>query len=1190
MFDKTLNDWLLKRNGDEVVQIVRALLIAEANRLHLPGGAVDSPANSNMPDGGVDARTDVPKGADTLLPIGRWSWQIKSGKQRPKLDLELEKPQVKADLADGRGYVLAWIHEPSKSRAELDAWLRTTVDAHHGAKTPARLLLCIDVERLLQKHPTVAQVHGGPPILALTLNDWARSLRLLDFPLQNDEARSPLMERIAAFCVSTDGRHTHLRVFGDSGVGKSRLVYEALSRAGLAAQAAVALSPPDLNLDSLRALVKSQTSRAIVVCDDCDDASAVTLEQTISAAGGRLRLITIGDRPRRSSLPGPTEIEVMPLASTAVANLVQQVVGLQQEDAELVARMSEGYPKLAVELAHAIPDGGERSTVITLLRSRRVERLLDKMLPDEETRRMLGHLAIVERIGFTEAFAGDTDELCKTFHLDPYAFRRVVEIETGRFVAEVGRVRRITPRALAASLLINLINQDVAGYAANIVALPDRLFDAFREQVQLLGGDPGVDALIREIATRRADSFRSPEQLTVDGARLLNAVAFALPEVGADLLQALLAGRSRDELLSIDGARRRDIVLALEHLLWFRSTFEVAADCLLSLAVAETEPYYANNATGVLVGAFQLMLGGTEVPIHERLGWLETAAMRYGEASALIAAKAMAATLAPFQIRTRGWRGARLQPIEWRPSTQSDIVDAYLRAWRVLRELASANHEIEKIAREVAGSVFVVARSAELFDQVMTDLPTMSWSFESRGELVSAARLAVTRGDVQPGQRAALETLARDLSGDSDETKLDVLVRTPFGKLADATDRSMIPKALTEAASSVLAQTEIANRLRKAQDGDWLTQFHLFRKVGLEDEDLVLASAVLSADSRDAARIGYVSGRGARNPEWADQLLKEWLEEPGRGAEIPAAVGRLEPSNSRAELAVASVAKRLAPPSALSELSMGSWTRDLGLAAIDALLRTISADNSELAVRSALRMIDAWLDGHPGSGASLMSVASMMPILREAVTSHDASLTYSCWHTIDRLGIAFDERLSLALLSLTKKEPLWKSELEAWKRLAREDGPRTARRLVNAIVEDREGWSIVIQGSRLLSLVRAEAGTETVWSAILETDPGPQIRLLSHIDFTQDELDPIVVRWFEQAPSPALNREVSNRFAYPHEVVTGSYAAYLQRRLEVLARWRDEHPSAAVRLWATRVVPDFERWVSRVARDEAEER
>ena len=130
----------------------------------------------------------------------------------------------------------------------------------------------------------------------------------------------------------------------------------------------------------------------------------------------------------------------------------------------------------------------------------------------------------------------------------------------------------------------------------------------------------------------------------------------------------------------------------------------------------------------------------------------------------------------------------------------------------------------------------------------------------------------------------------------------------------------------------------------------------------------------------------------------------------------------------------------------------------------------------------------------------------------------------------------------------------------------------------------------MIQGSHLVSLVRAEAGTEVMWSAILESNADRRIRVLNHIDFTGDELDPLVIKWLEEQPSPEPEHELSMHFAYPHQVVTGSYATYLQGRLDTLRRWNAEHPSEAVRRWTGAMISDFERWIRREAHNEAEER
>jgi hypothetical protein len=69
--------------------------------------------------------------------------------------------------------------------------------------------------------------------------------------------------------------------------------------------------------------------------------------------------------------------------------------------------------------------------------------------------------------------------------------------------------------------------------------------------------------------------------------------------------------------------------------------------------------------------------------------------------------------------------------------------------------------------------------------------------------------------------------------------------------------------------------------------------------------------------------------------------------------------------------------------------------------------------------------------------------------------------------------------------------------------------------------------------------------------------PGRRLRLLKHLDFNEDELDPAVITCMEKERSTDLDHELSIRFAYPHQVVNGrrESRSFGAGRGSIPARW-----------------------------------
>jgi hypothetical protein len=379
MFGPEIRDWIVGLDESGAVALVRSLLQAEANRLGLPQGAFRMTGIVKAKDRGVDGHSDFPAHGVTPLPTGPQTWQVKATQNKPDLAKELSKEGVIEDLHAGRNYVLAWTRDPPLKRAELEAELLDLVGRVVEGRT-GLLFGTEDFERLANIHPAVIQALGGPQLLGLPLLGWAEHLRPNELPFAFDEERERLAEAIREFALSSDETPSHLHIFGDTGVGKSRLVFQSLSGEDLEGSVFVCPRADRVKTEPLEGFVNSEAV-AILVVDDVSYPEAGSLATYAAGSRGRLRLITIGERSRRDATPGPATLEVPPLERGVVASLVSGVAGLTEEQASLVAGLAEGYPKLAVELANALAGADDTASVVQLLQTANVGALLERMIP-----------------------------------------------------------------------------------------------------------------------------------------------------------------------------------------------------------------------------------------------------------------------------------------------------------------------------------------------------------------------------------------------------------------------------------------------------------------------------------------------------------------------------------------------------------------------------------------------------------------------------------------------------------------------------------------------------------------------------------------------------------------------------------------------------------------------------------------
>jgi hypothetical protein len=96
--------------------------------------------------------------------------------------------------------------------------------------------------------------HGGPLFLGYTVEEWGRSLHVGEYPFVSDPARDDVTAGLRAFALGAEP-YASRHVLGGTGVGKSRVVFEALSADGLREITAVVSDVSALNYTTVRAVM-----------------------------------------------------------------------------------------------------------------------------------------------------------------------------------------------------------------------------------------------------------------------------------------------------------------------------------------------------------------------------------------------------------------------------------------------------------------------------------------------------------------------------------------------------------------------------------------------------------------------------------------------------------------------------------------------------------------------------------------------------------------------------------------------------------------------------------------------------------------------------------------------------------------------------------------------------------------------
>jgi hypothetical protein len=1003
-----------------------------------------------------------------------------------------------------------------------------------------------------------------------------------EYPFVSDPARTDVTAGLRAFALGTEP-YASRHVLGDTGVGKSRVVFEALDVAGLRQITAVVSDVSAFDHTTVRAAMSQPYARMVLVVDDVTSAQLESLRTLAAATAGRLRLVTIGDRGTPRTLGADTNVfDLRPLPEGHITALLDSAAlpHLDAVRAAQVAELAEGYPRLAVALAETIADA-PASAIPGLLNRHSVGTLLTQMLSDDETtRQTLAAMALFDRIGVDRDVSYELEVLASTFGFDPLAARAILDAEEGRFVSTAGPYRRVTPRAFAAWLVADLARRQPTVIIEAVARLPEPLLEAFRRQLQFFGGDPTIERVLEGVASAFAGQFRYADgTLTRSGAAFLHSLAYPLPQLAMRYLTATLADQDVNDLRAQQPGVRREVVWALEHLLWFTETWRPAADLLLRLALAETETF-GDNATNTLLSTFLLHLGGTATPYRERLRWWDRqyieAELSGNTARATLLARALAAGLNEHESRTAAWHGVLDRPAEYRPSRE-DAITLRGDIWRRLLDLTTSVAADRDVVTELIATHLRAAARYPFVGQVLDRVTGLADLTPSRrAALGDALRGALQAdGDALPEQiRQAMEASRAAILGGPDVLdRLPAILSTPVWHLDDLYTGEP-PPALVESADALLAagnlpRIEVALRQPDAHDQTMFAfAFALGRRAGTGLVAPLLKRPALPSP----AFTGLLRGLAEHAPDDADEHLRAWLAADSL-VEVLAAVPYLPATINRARMALEANERARArglPGRGVNRLAFGSWLNPLPPETVADVIDTLVTDASDgdaFALEAGMFAVFTYLD-HAGGLETLPDAAARRfeAAAVRLIDTYDAwtgpirDLSYLRAQVVQHLRLDPDQQLAIALAGLIADQPDYQHTLEAVREACLPLGERSIDTVLSWLLGLTGVDALHLRGAHLVSLLEAAFGTEPVLAALqLRTDE-EQATLLDQVDFSSD-LPELVLRLVEGG-GPRGRTEAITRYLYPDTGYVGSYADYLAERRAALEPMREQATEA----------------------------
>lgn len=729
--------------GDQLVALLRRLLYAEARKAGVPLRGVDVPLQITVADGGRDgsifwdggnASTDYLPSRDIVFQCkakdkgdAQWRsevWTKPTQKSRVK-DKHLSDA-VKGVLDRGGTYIgitaKPLVNPKPANRVKA---IREGIAAAGGDPGKLGAIEVYEGNKLAawaSTHPAVAvwikQINARIDLAGFsTLEYWGKRAAIATpafvdspdrkFSLGPSDADaidfSQLAERLAD---ELDQPRTCARIWGASGIGKSRALYHALSTStgllrGLTAANFIFCDFREVGDDLWKVAnqIVKERSGAVLVVDGCPIVEARHLNDIARAEDSELRVITVGpdgaDHDDHCVMLRPTQADRSTIRGILKAGLPKA----KGDELDYLAEFCDGFPRIAVLATETYEKKGIRKSADDV-----AQQILYAVGAERETVRALECLSLFDSLSPDEnsqAF----DEIAETLvHMKGELVYENLVIAAGQHLVERNYgAMTAQPRPIADFLALRRLDylrpSTVIGFLGS--AQPNHrasMLARWRFLARSRTLSEVIQALLRS-------SFADANIVNPDVAPYLPAFVHVEPDRTGFALFGVIGRIALDDVAAI--AVTDELVDALRLLASRQDSFSYAARMVLRLsAVAPTDS--SQPIMGLLRQLFQVALAGTQADDRRRRAALEQALEEDDPRIRRVGVEALGAMIQTHISRSEEFEqiGAEAYHPEWAPDDYGTIMAYFDWALQRLLEIWHKDPAIRPAIEEhVAGDI-----------------------------------------------------------------------------------------------------------------------------------------------------------------------------------------------------------------------------------------------------------------------------------------------------------------------------------------------------------------------------------------------------------------------------------------------------------------------------------------------------
>lgn len=1191
----------------------------------------------NSADSGIDAEWAVPIGDDSLAlpkPIVGPGWNVFQYKKRDV-------------IAQDRRRII--------SNIKLSLKTELVRIAERQKRTPNRYILFLNID--LKHDQTLAlknailqgwdpnsevriEVIGAAEIAAFLNNQphlRAAYFAPLAFKTWEEANRLHRTQKLFGFDVDLVGRGEELKrlralvndprvqiivVSGAHDIGKSRLVLEATAHRPQ--DVVFALDPRSMELDDHRKLVGEQQEVVCVVEDPDPEGIQILVNKTLGIP--RLKLIitlpTAGETPD-TSYGTDERIESLTL-SRLVDEDARKLLTATGKRLDFgieswILDRAGGNPGIllaAASVGEKLRDTGVSFEVaIGREFAKRIEsKLGGAALKCAELLSPLTHL------GISGYFQAELNLICKIFGDGQWDRARVLseveDLEKAGLAKRGGSFAEITIPFLANHLATKLFQgrrDEILALFAGLDGLGRIRFIRRLSQVTSQEVDRFWDALF-DPHDPGAPFGSLSSALRQD--QMLRFIAGATPERTIQLLDGVLLKTSREERLAISEEPRRELMWALEQVLFRTKTSGRALTLIWLLAEAENETF-GNNATGVLSECFIPLHTQMPLPLDERLNALrEFTSRQASKEGKLVAIGAAGKALRQRVIRLRHSTG--ITPLDKRPVfTYRDLYE-YARGLvdHLFSLVESEEDEIAQAALAQLPSLVAelatqgqpkeaLERLEKLVDWTLSERPGASITSLYRViEFVRGSFLdRIQKPEIDADRRDEFEHHAEHLNRLT--LKLETgsfpvrLKRWAGGWHSKDHEEVVIngKKMLKfDYELEKLAKEAILDRASLTPDiCSWLTSGRaqqarrFFFHLGKFDVNGTMRSIIdeIGAKRNGSIAFGsYLGGQAAIDQKTAEARLQTTAASASiTGEALLAAVEYLGPSDTTLRLIRDEISRGRVSPKDIAGILHGDWIREISPEEMLSLLRTLAGDRLENG-SVAIDVLGRWIHWERSLEGAIGDFAWQCLEAAPPVSNNEV---YDCDQVAAKLAQEDPERgfkLLETLLIQTEDRRSWcpidryTGGNEFWSVLYQADRRRALRTVFSVALRDplysfRVTWN-------LEELLNQQADADILLDFALESE-SQAILVAESITNAKEGFWPIAFGIIGAYPtSPRVWDALTRGVEQTGRMIEGPYSQHIEScRKEVEKKLADPVTPAAARPWLRDILGRLEGEIAR---------